>query len=71
MRQVDFIAVHAPLAENSAPAASLAENSALASAIGSKGISISSIGLWSFLIFTDVGLHDSGAQVNSNHATIY
>ena len=49
-RHVDFTAVQAPLAEDSAPAAALAEKSALASAIGSKGMSISSIGLWSFLI---------------------
>ena len=50
VRHVDFTAVQAPLAENSAPAAALAEKSALASAIGSKRMSISSIGLWSFLI---------------------
>ena len=62
VRHVDFTAVQAPLAENSAPAAALAEKSALASAIGSKGMSISSIGLiMVFSYFTDVDLHDSGS----------
>ena len=54
VRHVDFTAVQAPLAENSAPAAALAEKSALASAIGSNRIMV-------FSYFTDVDLHDSGS----------
>ena len=61
VRHVDFTAVQAPLAENSAPAAALAEKSALASAIGSKGMSIILNRIMVFSYFTDVDLHNSGS----------